>query len=849
MTLFGLRPRTLVGFYVARVRSHPSQEVFAGAGVAVGVALLFAVAVANTSVTGSAEQVVHGLVGDARLQLAARSEAGFPQSLARRAARLPGVERAVPILRARAAVAGPRARRPIELVGATRALPSLSGSLTRNFGAGGIRLPEGLALPARIADQVGATAGGWARLLVAGRARRVRVGVVLRRDSIGPLADSRAGLIPLPLMQELTGRRGKISRVLVVPRPGETERARSGLERLAGERLTVAAADSELALLLQAAEPNDQSTRLFAAVAAMVGFLFALNAMLITSGERRRFIADLRVQGFDHRQIVVILVFEGLALGVIASLAGLVLGDVLSRLVFHEVPDYLAFAFPVGPQRIVEGSSIALAFGGGVLAASLASLRPLLDLRPGLPVTSVFREAGEPGEGVSRGGVAVAAVAGVSLVATTTAVVLAVPSVTILGTVVLAVAAFLITPAAFVAAAAGVERVGARTRRANLVVIAMRELADAKTRSIVLAAVGGLAVYGSVAIEGAHADLLRGVDRATGEYWATADLWITTGNPGLTTSTFEAAAAIRAVERAPGVVDVRAYRSSLLDAFGRRIWVVGRPTGDRQMLPPSQLLEGDPDVAARRLRSGGWAAVSKNLADSRGLRIGEELTLPTPTGLSRFRIAAITTNIGWAPGTTVINASDYAKAWGTVDPAALEVDLAPGLAAAEVKRAVQRALGSRSSLEVHTTEEVQARYREVGRQSLARLTQIFTLLLISAALAMACAMGTAVWQRRRRLAALKVQGFEHRQLWKVLLHETGFVLAVGCGVGVAMGLYGHLLTSRYLELTLGYSAPFAVGATQVLLALALVIGTAYAVTALPGYVAAQVPARASFHES
>ena len=107
------------------------------------------------------------------------------------------------------------------------------------------------------------------------------------------------------------------------------------------------------------AQPNDQSTALFAAISAMVGVLLALNAMLLTIPERRRFVAELSMQGFDPRQVLLILAFEALLLGTVASLLGLALGDVLSRTLFDQVPAYLAFAFPIGTQRIVTTSVVA----------------------------------------------------------------------------------------------------------------------------------------------------------------------------------------------------------------------------------------------------------------------------------------------------------------------------------------------------------------------------------------------------------------------------------------------------------------------------------------------------------
>jgi putative ABC transport system permease protein len=846
--LFGLRLTTLLGFYRARVRRHPVQELLSGAGIAVGVALLFAVGVANTSITGSADEIVHGLVGDARLQLSARSAAGFSEDLAARAGRLPGVERAVPLLRARATLVGPRARHDVELVGATPALAKLGGSLTENFGSRGLRMTGGLALTARVAEAIGAKPDREVGLLVRGAATRVHVAAVLQSDSIGPLAGSRAVVAPLRFVQRVSRRARRVSNVLVVPRRGQGVRVRRELERLAGGRLAVGPADTELELLRQAAKPNDQSTGLFAAIAAMVGFLFALNAMLLTSSERRRFVADLRIQGFDHRQVLLILTFEGLALGGVACVVGLALGDVLSRLVFHEIPEYLAFAFPVGAERVVEPSNVVRAFAAGLAAALIASLRPMLDFRRGRSIPAVFEESGAGAEGIASRATVAALLVAATLIAGTSVMLLIAPDTTLVGGVLLAIATPLVTPAVFSIVVHYVGRVAQRSHRTYLLSIATRELAETRTRSMVVAAVGALAVYGTVSIEGTHADLLRGLDRATADHWGTADLWVTTGTAGLTTESFPARREIAAIGAVPQIASVRPYRSALLDADGRRLWVIARPPDEREMLPRSQLIEGEHALATRRLRGGGWGAVSNNLAESRRAGVGDRFELPSPSGGFAFRVAAITTNIGWGPGAVILNGNDYARAWGSGDPAALEVDTVAGVAPAAGKRAVSDRLGPGSGLKVETKAEHQRRYYELGRQGLARLTQISTLLSIAAALAMASAIATAIWHRRRRLASLKVQGFDHRQLWRSLLHETGIVVAVGCGVGSVMGLFGHVFASRYLELTTGYPAPFSADVARILLAVAVVAGTAYVVAAVPGYLAARVPEHAAFQD-
>ena len=68
------------------------QELFAVLGIAVGVALLFASQIAGTSLNGSVRQLVSGVVGTMRFQLAARGPQGFDQSVLRNVQRIPGVQ-------------------------------------------------------------------------------------------------------------------------------------------------------------------------------------------------------------------------------------------------------------------------------------------------------------------------------------------------------------------------------------------------------------------------------------------------------------------------------------------------------------------------------------------------------------------------------------------------------------------------------------------------------------------------------------------------------------------------------------------------------------------------------------
>lgn len=837
----------LARLYGWRLRRSTAQELLAGGGIAVGVALIFGVLLANASLTGSTEELVHSIAGGATLQLTARSEAGMPEALAERAARLRGVKVAAALLRQNVQLIGPVSSAPVRLVGVTPQLVSLGGSATQNLGAGAALLSGGIGLPAGVATAIGAKPGHRILVRVAGRQERVLVRVVLGNATIGAVSESPIAVALLPVAQAVSGRGDRVSQVLIEPRPGMEGEVRRELSQLSAGRVEVSSASQEMRLLRATAKPSEQATTMFAALGGMVGFLLTFAAMLLTAPERRRYVADLRMQGYDWPQVLLVLGFEALTLGVVSSSIGIAMGYVLSSVLFNEVPQYLAFAFPIGNERVLTPAVILTAMGAGLLATLLASTQPALDLLPRRVRDSARREDGNA-EG-RRGGRAdlAFAIGAALLIVIVTVIVFLSPKLTMLGGVLLAVATFILIPPAFGLASRLLEQFGAHIG-GSAHVLASRELRATPMRSIALAGVAALAVYGSVAIGGAQADLIRGLDTATVEFFSSAQVWVTTGMNDLGTTSFAPGDSIAKIRRLPEVRSVRVYQGGLLDVGSRRLWIRARPPGDRVILQRSQMLEGGYARATDEIRQGGSVAISEGFAAERGLRVGSELTLPTPSGPASLRVAAVTTNAGWPPGAITMSAVDYRRWWHSNEAAALEVSLRRGVAAADGARAVRAALADKPALRVQTVRARDAEFESNARQGLRSLSEIATLLLIAAALAVAAALSASIWQRRPRLASLKIQGFDRRQLWRALLLESASVLGIGCAIGAALGVYGHALAARELRITTGFPAPFSLAELHVVVTLALVAGISLLVIAVPGMAAARVPVRASFQE-
>ncbi|HEY2768199.1 MAG TPA: FtsX-like permease family protein [Solirubrobacteraceae bacterium] len=829
------RLRNILLLYRVRLRARMVQELFAIVGIAIGVALLFSSQIASNSLGDSVSELIGGVVGKMQLQLVARSPQGFEQRLLGEVQRLPGVGAAMPVLEQRATVAGPRGQAAITLFSTGTRYAHLGGPLMRRFTAAQIEHQHAFALPLPLVRSIGLGSLQSTELQIGSRRQQAFVGAVLLEDEVGGLIDSPAGIAPLPYAQQLGGMQGRLTSILVQPVRGHEREVLAGLRRLARGRLDVQSTSYEGALFNQAAGPAKQSALLFSAISALVGFLFAIAAILFTTPQRRGLVEDLRLDGYPRRMIVEVLLFDALVLGVVASLLGLLLGDLLSLALFRASPGYLSFAFSLDSQRVVTVASAVLAAAGGLFASIVGVLVPLRkDILSPLLLQSGRRFSPRRRDHPPE-------VAGVLCLVTTTVILLRAPGEAILGVVSLVLGLLLLLPATIrlvVLVFEGLTR-SRGSAASHLATVELKSDAS-RARSLAIAATGAIAVFGSVAIQGAHANLQRGLDASTHAVNSFAGMWVSPSGPGNLLATTPFPDRFKgALARMPGVRSVQIYRGGLLDFGRRRVWVLAPASSVARPVPASEIVSGVDVLANARLRAGGWIAISQAIAREHHLRVGQEFLLPSPRP-TRLRIAALITNIGWPPGAFIVNAGDYAHAWGSTDVSAYGLTLKPGVPTWRIPAELRRALGPKSALVAETAAQRERRGHLTSRQGLARLTQISSLVLSAAVLAMAAAMGAMIWQRRRRLADMKVDGFGRGILWRSLLIESALLLGGGCLSGALFGLYGQLLLTRALTLVTGFPVAHTIGALTAIGNLGLVTAVALVILAVPGYLAACV---------
>lgn len=829
-----MRLANVAGLYVVRLRGRLGQELLAFVGIAVGVGLLFAALVANSSLTGSFERLTAGIVGDAQYQLTARG-ATMSEGLLARAQQLPGVERAAGVLEVRGEIRGPRDDASVLLLGVTPELGQLGGPFSKGFSYGFLADVRAVALPTPLSDSLGLILAQPVPITLGGRDVEARLGAKLQRGDIGGAIDSPVVLAPLRYAQELTDKPAQVSRVFVLAKPGEEEAVGAALKRLAGRVADVRPADFDAALFRRAAQPTSQSTAMFSVLGAVVGFLFAFSAMLLTVPQRRRLIVDLENEGYRPRTIFKVLAFDALVLGVVASAVGIYLGSVLAHELFEETPSFLRYAFAVGEGRVVELRDVAIAGAGGLAASCFAVIAPTIGSVLGWQSTE--RPTARP----RRVHLNWAVLAGFAFLAAGVAIVITAPASTALGIgglIALTIAMLLLLPAVLNAAVSAVE-VATDNIVSVVPFIATFDLRDktARARSLAVAATGAVAVFGAVALQGAHADLLRGLDRTTADVVSMGDLWaLPPGDANLLVTTPFPEPRLEAGE---GLDDLRLYRGGFLDVGDRRAAVFGPPPTGKMPLSRTQLLDGELDTTVERLRAGNWVVLSSAIAEDLNVRVGDEVELPTPVPV-RLRVAAVSTNLGWPPGVVILNADDYARAWGSSATSAVLATVSPGVSTAEARRGLRAALGETTGLTIVSAAERARQQRDGSRAALSRLSQIATLVLVAAVIAMASAMGGLIWQRRTFLAGVKVEGYSTATMWRALLLEAGILIGVGCILGAAFGLLGQSLLSRALTSVTGFPVVYSMAAVSAIVTCLAVVLAAVAIVGVFGQRAASV---------
>jgi putative ABC transport system permease protein len=134
----------------------------------------------------------------------------------------------------------------------------------------------------------------------------------------------------------------------------------------------------------------------FGGIALFVGAFVIANSLSITIAQRTREFASLRTIGASRGQVLGSVIVEALAIGVLASVAGLFFGLGLAKGLFR-LFDAFGFTLPNNGLTL-ESRTIVISLAVGILITLLASVYPALRATMVPPIAAVREGATLPGE-------------------------------------------------------------------------------------------------------------------------------------------------------------------------------------------------------------------------------------------------------------------------------------------------------------------------------------------------------------------------------------------------------------------------------------------------------------------
>lgn len=826
LTLLALRHST----------KHPVQSLLLILGVALGVAMMVAIDLANKSAGQAFTLSTDSIVGKATHQIVAAS-GDLPSSLYEKLRVELGLEEVAPVVTG--LVLLPEAGDlPLQLLG----VDPFTEAPFRNYlggSAGGLSTeallqllvqPNTVLLSDDLGRQYHLSPGDELTLLADGRLKPVKlVGLLHPGDELSRRALNGLILCDISTAQELLDKVGRLSHIdLILPAQANLQPIIDVLPTQA--RLQPAALRNETVRQMTAAFELNLSA--LSLLALIVGMFLIYNTISFSVMQRRPILGVLRCLGVTRREIFGLVLTEALVMSAIGAVIGLGLGIALGRilvgLVTRTIND-LYFTLTVqsvalSPWTLYKG------LAAGLLAGLLAAFMPALEATTIPPHYAMKRSIQEthlrrlaPGFAVLGGllmlaGWGLLALSGQALAVSFSALFIILIGAALWTPVLTRLLMSLILPL---------------TGRSLGIVgtMAPRDIIRSLSRTSVTIAALMLAVTViigvSIMIDSFRNTIVLWLDNVLA-----ADIYISPAGQEARVEAEIDPAFVEQVRHMEGVADISLLRrATVFSADDGQVELrAASPYPDEQKRPLLWSI-GSAGEAFAAL-DGGAVMVSEVFARRNHLPLNEPstLTLITAGGSRDFRVVAIFYDYA-APelGYVLMRLQTYRTYWQ--DPAISNVGLflAPGLVpqADAIAQRLQNQFAGRYSLSVASNRGIKAGALEVFDRTFTITTALRLLAVVVAFIGVLSTLMSLQLERTRELGTLRANGMSIPQLWGKTLLETGLMGLTAGLMSIPVGLVLAIILIYVINLrSFGWSLQLHVNPAIFLTALAVALAAA-----------------------
>ncbi|MCE2472054.1 MAG: ABC transporter permease [Anaerolineae bacterium] len=793
-------------------------------GVALGVGVVVAIDIANSSASRAFALSSESIVGRATHQVVGGPN-GFPTEIYTRLRLELGIKQSAPVVTEFARVTG--GEQTLRLLG----VDPLAEPPFRSYLAGAgaesdwnalnrlIVEPGAVVISASLAQRLGLQLEDQLEISAGGRFSSAQLVGILQPDNNA----SRQALDDLIISdiataQELIGKSGRVSRIDLILDADEVDKLSAALP--VGIRLVDVKAENSLDQMIAAFELNLQAMSLLALV---VGLFLIYNTVTFSVVQRRGVLGIMRSLGTTRGQIFRFILLEAFILGLVGTALGLALGIILGRgavaLVSQTISD-LYFSvnvkgFSIMPLTLVKGALIGVA--ASLLAAALPSWDATRTPPAGIMKRSIEEETARRLLPAMTFGAVALNLLGFALLGAEDSLALGFAAL-----LCIVVGGALFTPAAMIVAMRLLQRPAA-----TLFGVVGRLAARAVLRSMSRTAVAVAALTVAVSV-------IVGVSAMIGSFRLTVADWLESSlgaqiyiSPPLFASnnpTVDVDRGVQAIALAvPGVKALSSARHVSVSA------------PDYPDMPPVNLLASDFDIAGDK-RQFKWSAVaagahqaaleagqvmvSEAFASRRGIdQERDAITLDTERGARTFEVFGVYFDYSTDQGAVYIARSVYDQYFDDPYISSLGLFIEDGAHTAAVIGELRARLAD-YDLRVQDNASLRGGALEVFDRTFAITIALRILTTLVAFIGILSALMALQLEHAREYGVMRATGMTARQLTKFAVIQTGLMGLVAGLLALPIGLLLSLVLTHVINLrSFGWSMQFAPQPSQFLEAL------------------------------
>jgi putative ABC transport system permease protein len=788
------------------LRANALRALVTLVAVALGVAIGLAIDLANATAVASFQSSVNVVSNKVNLQVLGVGR-GFDERAIVRVQGIPGVAYASPTIED-ALTVGARPGDPfsgeiLRVLGVDllRPLPGDSAG-TSSAAPGGVSQQgadpwvlvngHGAFVSAALAERLHWRTGETVRALAGDRDVTLRIAGIVPRGTVG--IDSSVVFVDVATAQELFGKIGLLDRIDLVVDPARldaVERAVSAVIPPGARAIRPAVRTNEIARMLQSFRLNLQA---LAWVALLVGMYLIYNTVAISVVQRRPEVGTVRALGATRGAVFRTFVGEGALVGVLGSLLGLGIGALLATFSVAAVSRTVDTLYVASHADRVAYDPVLFvkAFVLGVLASVVAAAFPALDAAATLPAITMRAQGFETRRPrfAPRAALAGLVLLALAALCTLPPAINGIPVFGYASGLLIIFGGSLCAPLAVAALArAGTSAAGRRP----MLGLAAANLAGAPLRTSVAVASLMIAIGMMVSVA-----VLVSSFRTTVVTWADetllADLFVRPlGLSDASSDTHFSPSVAGRIARVPGVARVSVFRSVMLPFRGRLTNLFATDLSALAVHDDLRLLGGaDAAALARTVPGTTNALVSEPFASKFGVRRGDVLRLPTPSGATDFTVAALYNDYSSDAGVVLVDIRTYRRLFADETINSLAIFAVPGADLVRLRSAVVRSVLP-LRVDVATNRELRDLVVRIFDRTFAITYALDVVAITIAVLGVVSTLFALVLERRREFGLLRYLGVTAGGVRVTVLVEAAGIGLLGGALGVAVGMLLALL--------------------------------------------------------